>query len=290
MEPQPPVEAPLRHHLTLRAPDSMGKESETLIPAKTAGVSSTSRPTCQDRIPGNPGVKLSDEGSPCQRPVGAEALALEPGQLVDAGVGEVEEFVELRGKRAALAGPLDLDQSAASEADDIDVDVCRRIFGVIEVEDRLAVDDPGTHGGDTILDDRRSGLSPEWRRRASAIATNAAGDRGRSRAAVGIEHIGVHVDRDGPGPRGPPRPGGCGRSAAGSRWRGRRRRAGLRVGVLPGSIAYSAVSQPIPLPSRNGGTVSEICAVARTAVAPRPVQHAAGTVGKKLRSIVTGLS
>ncbi len=31
-----------------------------------------------------------------------------------------------------------------------------------------------------------------------------------------------------------------------------------RVGVLPGSIAYSAVSQPIPLPSRNGGTVSEI--------------------------------
>ena len=32
-------------------------------------------------------------------------------------------------------------------------------------------------------------------------------------------------------------------------------RRSLRVGVLPGSIAYSAVSQPIPFPSRNEGTV-----------------------------------
>ena len=42
----------------------------------------------------------------------------------------------------------------------------------------------------------------------------------------------------------------------------------LRVGVLPGSIAYSAVSQPTPFPSRNGGTLSDICAVTSTAVAP----------------------
>ena len=42
----------------------------------------------------------------------------------------------------------------------------------------------------------------------------------------------------------------------------------LRVGVLPGSIAYSAVSQPTPLPSRNGGTVSESWAVTSTVVAP----------------------
>ena len=31
--------------------------------------------------------------------------------------------------------------------------------------------------------------------------------------------------------------------------------------MLPGSIAYSAVSQPIDLPSRNGGTVSDRLAV-----------------------------
>ena len=30
----------------------------------------------------------------------------------------------------------------------------------------------------------------------------------------------------------------------------------LREGVLPGIIAYSAVSQPVPLPTRNGGTSS----------------------------------
>ena len=32
----------------------------------------------------------------------------------------------------------------------------------------------------------------------------------------------------------------------------------IREGVLPGSIAYSAVSQPIDFPSRNGGTDSEM--------------------------------
>ena len=52
----------------------------------------------------------------------------------------------------------------------------------------------------------------------------------------------------------------------------------IRDDVLPGSMAYSAVSQPIDFPSRNGGTVSDKLAVTRTAVSPRAVQHAAGTV------------
>ena len=42
----------------------------------------------------------------------------------------------------------------------------------------------------------------------------------------------------------------------------------FRVGVLPGNIAYSAVSQPVPFPSKNGGTLSEIWAVTRTVVPP----------------------
>ncbi len=45
-------------------------------------------------------------------------------------------------------------------------------------------------------------------------------------------------------------------------------RRSFRVGVLPGSIAYSAVSQPTPLPSRKGGTLSETWAVTSTVVAP----------------------
>ena len=43
---------------------------------------------------------------------------------------------------------------------------------------------------------------------------------------------------------------------------------GLRVGVLAGSMAYSAVSQPAPLPARNGGTFSSMLAAQSTAVSP----------------------
>ena len=42
----------------------------------------------------------------------------------------------------------------------------------------------------------------------------------------------------------------------------------LRVFVLPGSMAYSAVSQPLPRPTRNGGTVSSTEQVQRTIVSP----------------------
>ncbi len=46
------------------------------------------------------------------------------------------------------------------------------------------------------------------------------------------------------------------------------RSRGLRVWVLPGSMAYSAVSQPLPLPTRKGGTAASTQQVQRTAVRP----------------------
>ena len=65
---------------------------------------------------------------------------------------------------------------------------------------------------------------------------------------------------------------------------GRRSCAPSRVGVLPGSIAYSAVSQPTPLPSRNGGTLSERCAVTSTVVAPERYKTPPGLVRMNPRS------
>jgi hypothetical protein len=43
---------------------------------------------------------------------------------------------------------------------------------------------------------------------------------------------------------------------------------GLRVWVARGSMPYSAVSQPLPLLRRNGGTPFSTLAVHRTRVAP----------------------
>ena len=42
-----------------------------------------------------------------------------------------------------------------------------------------------------------------------------------------------------------------------------------RVCVERGNIAYSAVTQPLPLPSRNGGTFSSTDAVQMTCVSPK---------------------
>jgi hypothetical protein len=42
----------------------------------------------------------------------------------------------------------------------------------------------------------------------------------------------------------------------------------LRDDVLPGSMPYSALSQPWPLPTRNGGTASSMQQVHNTVVRP----------------------
>jgi hypothetical protein len=42
----------------------------------------------------------------------------------------------------------------------------------------------------------------------------------------------------------------------------------LRSTVLRGSMLYSAVTQPVPLPLRNGGTFSSTLAVQSTQVSP----------------------
>ena len=59
----------------------------------------------------------------------------------------------------------------------------------------------------------------------------------------------------------------------------------IRDDVLPGSMAYSAVSQPIDFPSRNGGTVSDRLAVTRTAVSPQRYSTLPGLLRTNPRSM-----
>ena len=79
-----------------------------------------------------------------------------------------------REKTPGFARPLDLDEPAAAEPDDVQVDLGGRVLDVVEVEDRLAVHDPGADGRDAVAEDRPCAASPNRFRRASATATKAA--------------------------------------------------------------------------------------------------------------------
>ena len=50
-------------------------------------------------------------------------------------------------------------------------------------------------------------------------------------------------------------------------------RAAVRWRLARGSIPYSAVTQPVPVPLRNGGTFSSTEAVQMTRVSPTSIRH-----------------
>src|SRR6185437_699074 len=66
-----------------------------------------------------------------------------------------------------------------------------------EIEARLAVDDADAHGGDAALDGRRRETTARHQPRERVAHGDAgAGDRRRARAAVGLQHIAVDLERD----------------------------------------------------------------------------------------------
>ena len=68
---------------------------------------------------------------------------------VDAVLGEREQLVEVgAGQRRALGGRLDLDQPALAGHHHVGVDLGARVLGVVEVEQRDAVDDAAGDRGD----------------------------------------------------------------------------------------------------------------------------------------------
>src|SRR5690606_32490434 len=56
----------------------------------------------------------------------------------------------------------------------------------------------------------------------------------------------------------------------------------------PGSMAYSAVTQPFPLSRSQGGTLGSMLAVHRTLVSPKDTRTEPAAVRVKWRSKVTG--
>ena len=205
----------------------------------------------------------------------ADEAALQRDQLTDAGVGQIEQAVQrLAPERQRLGRALQLDVQAAAGLHDVHVHVGLRVLGVGQVEQRLAVHDADAGRGHEVGDRHRAQHVPlaqllqrEHQR------DEGAGDRRRARAAVGLDD--VAVERDGPLAellqrvtarserpisrwiscvRPPTRPAEASRC--------------VRVDVARGSMPYSAVTQPLPLLRRNGGTRSSTLAVQITLVRP----------------------
>ena len=172
-------------------------------------------------------------------------------------------------ERVLLGRRLHLDEAAVAGHHEVAVDLGLRVLDVGQVDAGLAVDDPGRdrrhrHPERIGRDLARLRQAPRRQRQRHP----AAGDGRRARAAVGLDDVAVdgdlprteraHVDRC--AQRSADQPLDLLTAAAG--------RAPERVCVERGSIAYSAVTQPFPLPSRNGGTFSSTEAVQMTCVSP----------------------
>src|SRR5437773_1188591 len=110
-------------------------------------------------------------------------LVLPRGELLDALGGEVEQAVEAFAVEGnALRGRLHLDEAAVTRHHDVQVDVRARILDVVEVEQRLSVDDADGNGRNRTSERLRE---PEAVERASRGDVRTA-DRGAARAAVGL--------------------------------------------------------------------------------------------------------
>src|SRR5712692_2173640 len=114
------------------------------------------------------------------------------GDLVDPDGRELEQLVEERAREwIALRRRLHLDEAVVAGHHDVHVDLRRRVFYVVEVEQRDAFDDPdrdrGYGAGQRLAE-------PEPLERAARRDVRA-GDRRAARAAVGLQHVAVQVDR-----------------------------------------------------------------------------------------------
>src|SRR4051794_21993214 len=112
-------------------------------------------------------------------------------QVRDSRGCEIEQVVEAGAvERDALGRRLHLDEAAVTGHDDIDVDVGVRVFRVVEIEQRLVVDDADRNGGDRSGERLRE---PEVVERAARRDVRAR-DRGAARAAVGLQDVAVEVN------------------------------------------------------------------------------------------------
>lgn len=191
-----------------------------------------------------------------------EGFALEGGEVGAAAGGEVEERVELLAVEGlGLGGALDFDEASVAGADDVHVGLGTHVLLVAQVEERGAVDDADGDGGDGAGERFAAGLDELL-----ALCPGdgvgegdvRAGDGGGAGAAVGLED--VAVEDDGvlaeclvvdDGAQGAADEAGDLVGAAPILPRTDSRSP--RVLVERGSMEYSAVTQPSPLPLRQRG-------------------------------------
>ena len=97
----------------------------------------------EDRCEGEPEQRLLPPSDGTLTARNSESLLLGRADLLDPGRAEVEQLVEpVAVERRALRGRLHLDQPPRAGHDDVQVDVGARVLRVVEVEQRLAADDP----------------------------------------------------------------------------------------------------------------------------------------------------
>src|SRR5579884_743127 len=105
---------------------------------------------------------------------------------------KVDQLVEqLARERVPLRRRLHLDEPAVAGHDDVHVGLRRRVLGVVEVEERRAVDDADGDRGDRVAERFREAEALE---RSTAGDVGAA-DRRAARAAVGLEDVAVEPER-----------------------------------------------------------------------------------------------
>src|SRR4051794_40728590 len=126
----------------------------------------------------------------------AGGLGLHLAQPLDPVRGEREQLVEVgAAERRALGGGLDLDEAAVAGHDHVGVDLRGRVLGIVEVEQRGAIDDPARDRGDRAGQRELGELALVDQAAAGELERDvAAGDRGAAGAAVGLEDVAVDVD------------------------------------------------------------------------------------------------
>ena len=235
------------------------------------------RPASRSRIsrsmpiaPPSTAATSEPEQSVERREPGHERPLLRLGDAFDPEAAKLEQVVEqLARERRALGRRLHLHEPAVAGHHDVHVHLGGRVLGVLEVEQRLAVDDPDRDRGDRVGERARE---PEAVERAARRDVRAR-DRRAARAAVGLEHVAVELDRalaerleveDARSARpisrwiSTVRPPGWPRETSRS----------TRSPVDAGSSEYSAVIQPRPELRSQRGTPSSIVAVQSTFVLP----------------------
>src|SRR6266576_4727667 len=121
-----------------------------------------------------------------------DGLSLQRCDLADAARGQLEQLVErLTRERVSLGRRLHLDEAPVAGHHDVHVGVGARVLGVVEVEQRHALDDADRDGGDRIPERAREAEAVECAHRGDVRAA----DCRAPRPAVGLEDVAVEPER-----------------------------------------------------------------------------------------------